>query len=461
MTTMNNYKKIIFAALVPAVLLNGAACMAQDSVDIQDLVVLSEEEATTEEILGPKRLNIHPFISIQAEYTDNMYSLNVDEQTNFIVNISPGIWFITPKAERLPVRLSSYNTAVGGSRFSLPSAGSFDRFQAYLHASMDYKTNSGDSNLDYTAWDIEGMFQYALPANISFRVMDKFVSGRDRIDIGSFEDGDFSGEGEDIKVSSPSLIRDFISNQLRLFLNLDMSEKFTLNLDYANYYLDFDKDINDWLDRTDNALALYLYYHHSPKTSFFAQLSQAEIDYDSADYNDNTSSSIAGGLRWQGTVKTSLMVKGGYEVKKYDSVEDDEVSDFTMETMISYLATDKTKISFSLVKALEETDTRVSKGKETISSRFNYDQEFSERFRGYVQLRVENYDYEAFDRIVDNRLVTEPRHDLLYGIKPALQYDFSDWLMTELSYSFEDRNSNIDIFDFTAQTIFLSLNAAL
>jgi len=451
----------MLSLFILVIFFSASFCQAQDSVDIQELVVLTGEDVTTDETLGPSYGNIHPFISIQGEYTDNLYNINIDEQTNFLTTVSANIWIITPKAERLPIRLSSYNTAVGGSRFSLPSSTSFDRFQAYLLGGIDYNNFSMDSDLNYTPWALEGMLQYNLPSGLSFRIMDKFVDDRDRIEIGSFTTQDFTLEQDGLNVTSiPSNIRDFISNQARAFINIDMSEKISGYFDYTNYYLNYDREEDDWLDRSDNVFALSLFYHHSPGTSFFAELDHAIIDYDTATYNDNKESSLLGGIKWKGSIKTSLMFKGGYQVKEFDDEEREELESFTFETWLTYLVTDKTKMTFKLLKALEETDTRVSRGKDTVSGRFDYDQEFSERFRGYIRFRFEHYDYEKFDQLDTNQIFIEAREDWFYGIKPALQYDFNDWLMSELSYSFEERDSNYDLFDFKTQIVFLSLNAA-
>jgi hypothetical protein len=407
-------------------------------------------------------------ISIAGQYTDNVYNINFDEQTNFLTTISPSIWLITPKAERLPVRLSSYNTAVGGSRFSLPTSGSFDRFQAYLLGGLNYNNYSLDSDLNYTAWNIEGLFQYKLPAGISFRIMDKFVDDRDRIDISSFLPQDFTVVDEEIYFTSetPSRIREFISNQAKGSINLDVSEKFAGYVDYTNYYLDYDDPLNDWLDRMDNVLSLYLFYQHSPKTSLFIQYTNTITEYETATWNDNKDVLLYGGVKWNYSVKTSLMLKGGYQVKKYESGvrdelatinENNEIADldtFTMEAWFNYFYSEKTKMSFKLAKALEETDTILSRGKDTITGRFYYDHKFSERIRGYLTLRYEYYDYEEF------YLADVKRKDQFIGVRPAVQYDFQKWLMAELAYSFEQRESNIDLYDFTTQTIFLSLNAA-
>ena len=127
-----------------------------------------------------------------------------------------------------------------------------------------------------------------LPVGISFRIMDKFLDERDRIEIGSFLPQDFAVVDQEILViSTPSRLREFISNQAKISLNFDIGEKLSGYLDYTNYYLDYDDPIDDWLDRMDNLLSLTGYYHHSPKTSLFIEFTNSVTEYDTATWNDN------------------------------------------------------------------------------------------------------------------------------------------------------------------------------
>lgn len=458
---MKYYIKFILVSVVIIFVFTGQICQAQDSVQVQELVVLTGEDATTDEMFGPSNGNIHGALTISGSYTDNIYNINVDEKTNFTTSIAGNLGVIWPKAERFPVRLSSYNTAVGGSRFTLPASGSFDRFQAYLLGGFNYQIYSTDSELDYANYYLEGMFQYSLPADISFRIMDKFTSNRDLFEIGSFAPQDFTVvDGEVLVTSTPSRIRTFISNQFRAYMNVDMSKKISGSLTYTNFILDYDEPINDWLDRTDNMLALYLYYHHSPKTSLFGEYNISVSEYETATQNDSEDMSLYGGVKWKGSVKTSVMLKGGYQVREYDNFDRDELGTFTMEAWLTYLYSEKTTMAFVLTKRLEETDTVVSRGKESTSGRFNFDHKFSNRFRAYITLKADYYDYEKFDIMFNNQNIEVAREDWLFGVNPGLQYDFQKWLMTQLSYSYSNRDSNYDIYDYDSQSIYLSLNAS-
>lgn len=416
--------------------------------------------ASADEIFGQQGGYIHPYLSLKGEWTDNLYNVNVDEVSNLLTVASPGIWVGFPAMQEIPVSLSPHNTAIGGTRFSVPGSSSFDRFQAYLLGGLDYKYYAQEPDLNYTAWRLEGLFQYNLPADISFRIMDRFTRDRDRYDIGSFLPSDFTVVDDTVlRTSLPSRIRDYYSNQATMTLRYDMTDKYQLLLDYTHFYLDYDEEVNAWLDRLDNRYAFSLKYNYSPKTSIFLEYNFADIRYNTDNLNNSDNTFYYGGLTWKGTAKTSLMAKGGYQLKKYTAADRRENDAFSMELDFSYLITDKTKITLDLYKALEETDSITSSGKDTFVTRLRYNQNFSLRLRGSVEFWYEISQYEQFDRPEFEEIVDDRRDDR-FLVRPAVQYLFRDWLVTEMAYSFENRDSSDNFFDFTTHTLYLTLSAS-
>ncbi|HBI14604.1 MAG TPA: hypothetical protein DDY20_03670 [Desulfobulbaceae bacterium] len=421
----------------------------------------AKQNPSTSDLFGPRGGYLHPFLGIREEYTDNVYNIDVDKVENFLTTVSTGAWLSAPRLKEVPASIAPHNAAVAGMRYSVPASGSFERFQTYLLGALDYKTYSTESDLDYTAWHLEGMYQQNLPAGISFRVRDRYTRDQDRFDIGSFQLQDFIVEPGGISVrSTPSQIRDYISNQAIFSTHLEFGERFSAMFNFINFFLDYEDDKDEWLDRTDNSLGLTLSYKYSPKTSFFIEYDRAVISYSADTPNDSQDSFFFGGINWQGSAKTSLIAKGGYQLKQYD-IEDNEDSDtFTMEAQLNYLITDKTKIGFSLYRAMEETDSLRNRGMVSTAARLRYDQRISYRIQGGIELGFEENDYDGFDPTVPVFLPEEARLDTRYLVRPSLHYFFRDWLVGELSYTFEDRNSTDTYYDFTSNTFFFSINAA-
>lgn len=421
----------------------------------------TRSDYSTDEIFGSRSGLFHPYLSIREEWTDNLYNINFDEQSNLLTVLSPGIWIGLPRMQKIPLTLYPHNAAIGGVRFAVPTADSFDRFQAYLLAGADYKNYSEQSDLNHTAWRIEGLLQYNMPLGLSFRMFDKFTGDRDRYDIGSFVPEDFTVQEDGILLaSSPSRIREYYSNQANITAIYELSDSYSLQFDYLNFYLDYDDEVNAWLDRMDHRYSVSLKYTYSPKTSLFLEYDFADIRYDTETDNDSSNSFYYAGVKWMATAKTTLSAKGGYQVREYDIVENNDNDTFSMEMALNYLITDKTKITMNVYKALEETDSLASRGRDTIVARIRYDQNFTYRIRGNVEFWYETSDYGGLER--DGFFQTAGnREDKEFQVRPAVQYTISDWLLAELAYSFENRDSNDNLFDFTTHTLIFSLNAAL
>ena len=71
-------------------------------------------------------------------------------------------------------------------------------------------------------------------------------------------------------------------------------------------------------------------------------------------------------------------------------------------------------------------------------------------------LIYEDIDYSNTDLISD-----DDRNDDRFLVRPAMQYIFRKWLMFELAYQFENRDSTIDVYDFDTNTVVLNANFSL
>lgn len=424
-----------------------------EGITINDLTVVSDSESDATEILGIRGGYVHPYLSVRGEYTDNLYNVSIDEKDNFLTIISPGIWFATPAVSEVPITISPHNTASGGIRFGVQEKESFDRFQAYLLGGWDFELYSENADLDATNYHFEGMVQFNMRGGLSLRILDRLSQDQDRFDVNSFTEQDVNLTPGGIKLSDPSNVRRYKNNLGNATLNWDMSEKFTARIDYLNFYLDYDGSQNDWLNRTDNVGKAYLYYNYSPKTSFFTEYRFVDADYKDVNDRDNQKNVVYGGIDWKATTKTSLMAKAGYQNKSYDADELDSQDSFVFELLGKYRITEKTSLGLTLYSGLEESDTTLADGKDTSLIRLRYEQKIYDRFVGVVDFSYINDDYE--------QTIPSHREDDRYYIRPALQYVFLDWLMAEVAYTYDKRDSSQELFDYDTNIFMFSLNSAL
>jgi hypothetical protein len=473
---MNSRPLLPVSALVLSGLVWCSSSLADDGIRINDVQIIENmSDTAASDIFGIRGGYVHPYLSLRGEYTDNLYNVDIDEKDNFLTVVTPGIWFATPRVSEVPIYINPSNTATGGLRIPIQEKESFDRFQAYLLANWDFENYSDNSDLNATNYHFEGMFQFNLRGGLSLRLIDRYGRNQDRFDINTYNIDDIIIHPDgNITLTNPGNVRRFKNNVGTATLNWDMTEKFTTRFDYSNFYLDYDDLENNYLNRTDNAFGVHLYYNYSPKTSLFIEYRYVDVDYDDVNTRDNSQNFYYGGLDWKATAKTSLMAKAGYQDKSYDMLpvtfidniilegEDDTQSTFSFEVVGHWRATEKTALRLSLYKALEESDTLYSSGIDTTQVKLVYEQKIFSRFVGLMDFWYINEDYSQDTIVYDNiGIPLKNREDNRYYFKASLQYVFMDRLMAEASYSYDTRDSSRDLYDYSTNTIMFSLNTAL
>jgi len=155
------------------------------------------------------------------------------------------------------------------------------------------------------------------------------------------------------------------------------------------------------------------------------------------------------------------MAKAGYQGKSYDA-DDSTVDSFTFELLSRYRVTEKTGLKLSIYKALEESDSVFYNGRDTLMIKLGYEQKIYNRFIGLVDFWYSDENYDQKNSSIEfDQFISGDREDDRYYVKAALQYVFLDWLMAEAAYSYDNRDSNRDLYDYGTNTIMFSLNSAL
>jgi polysaccharide biosynthesis protein VpsM len=385
----------------------------------------------------------HPYVTLQGEYTDNLYNINANKTSNFLTTLSPGMGFSLPRKKVIPVTITTHNSSPGGLQLQLKDVEGSDRYQAYALGGLDFKYYSEDTNLNTTDGALEGMFRSNMRGGLSLQVLDRYTRSEDMFDVGSIQ-GVEAGK--------------FNSNLAMATADWAFTEKLRAKLDYSNFYLNYDEDIDAFKNRADNGLDLFGYYNYSVKTSFFLEGKLVDVQYDTASQNDNSQTFFYGGMRWNTTEKVALMAKGGVQHKSYDNgtagaVVRDDYNGLALDFQGLYKITEKTELSLDLYRTNEETDSVLASDKTVLGATVGYKQKFSDKISGSFNFNFENADY--------SQLVVQERDDVRYSLRPAGQYLFREWLMGELSYIYEKRDSKDDLFDYQSSTILANLKFAL
>ncbi len=383
---------------------------------------------------------VHPYLTLTGEYTDNLYNVGDETTSNFLTTISPGIWFALPRTKTIPITITPHNTSAGGLRGSLATYQGYERIQAYLLGGLDIKNYSEDSDLNKTDGKLEAFLRYNLRGGLSFQVVDRYSQSQD-----SFGNGDATADN----------LRRYDSNLAMATVDWRFTPKLRGVLDLSNFYLDYKDDRNNEYDRSDNGASFTAYYRYSPKTSFFLGYKYVDVAYDTAVERDNTQNFVHGGISWTPSEKTTLSARLGYQKRSYedDSSDSADTNELTTGIQLDYKISEKTAIAFSVTRQVEEADTAGALGETVLSSNVRYRQRFTNRISGSIGFGYENTEYDS--------LTPPNREDKRYSFRPALQYRFSNWLMFELAYRYEKRDSTDVLYEYDSHSILFSLRSSL
>ncbi len=410
------------------------------SVDRGESLLPEESSSAADELFGIEGGYLHPYLSLEEGYTDNLFNVDSNKTSSFLSRISPGIWFTLPRKKIIPITITPHNASPGGLQLQLDDYEGTDRYQLYALAGADLFFYSKDSDSNTQDVTVEGLGRYNMPSGLSLQLLDRYSLGHDGFGVGG---------------STDENLREFRNNLVMVTADWDLTEKLRFKLDYSNFLLNYKDNINAFLERQDNTFDLYGYYKFSVKTSFFLQYRYLMVNYDSADEKDNDQNYYYGGVRWDTTDKLSLLFKAGIQHKEFDTEAPDfqNSNNLAVDLQTLYRITEKTEMVLDLYRTNEESDSTVASERVVLGALLGYTQRFTDKITGKCRFTYENADY--------TQLTATNREDDTFEVRPSVQYLFKDWLMAELAYSYEIRDSSDNLFDYDTNTVLISLNFAL
>ena len=403
-----------------------------------------------EKLFGMRRGVVHPYVAVSAEYTDNLYNLDKERVENLLFSINPGIWLSLPGKQQIPVTLAPNNASAGGYQYEMERYERSEPFELFLLGDLDYRMYSEDSNLDAMLYRLQGFARYNFPAGLSLQILDAYTHNQDRFDIGH---------------PDSHMTHIFDSNSIMGTIDWLITEKFQVTADLSLFTLAYDEKDFSYLERDDLALDLHFFFHATDKTAFFAEYRYIDTQYDSNASYDSTANAYYIGMKWDSTDKLSFLTRVGLSDKAYDDAQFTDWDGFVFELQTVYRMTEKSKLTFDLYRQNEETDMIAAEDKIMIGAALGYDLDITDKIHVGIRGRYENADYR---RRSGYSYYTDPngneeysRQDDRFIISPHLDYLFTNWLKAGIGYRYEQRNSNIDIYDYYSNTIFADVKVAL
>ncbi len=395
------------------------------------------------EVLSARSGYVHPFLSVGGFYTDNLFQTDGNEKSDTVAIITPGVWFALPATRQKLIEVNTLNTAPGGLALSRFRTETNRRFQGYALYRADIREHDKYTEENRTDHRAEGSFKVSLRGGLSLEMIDVYEINRDPYGTGGTPD---------------RKLDKFDSNLFNTILAYQFTPKTSLRLDYGNYYLDYDKDRNKYRNRTDNTGSAYLFYSLTPKTALFFQVEYVAIDYDEDINSDSDAMNYYIGAQMRASKKLRGRVKVGYGEKDYDDSNLDDRDEWMAEARLDYFFTPKTSIYLRSTRRVLESDSIGTNSILSYRTQLGYRQRFTPKLRGEMAFSYVNNDYK--DDIVAG-LQADKRKDKDYGFIVAVGFIPNRWLNVSVGYEYEDRDSNLENNDYTNNTVFLRMTAAL
>jgi hypothetical protein len=415
-----------------------------DKDDKKDETEETEETDTQGRVFGYRNGYLHAGLALHGEWTDNLYNHHTDKVENFLTRVTPSVWLTWPRRSRRPVQIAGDNTSTGGMQYSLTEYDIFNKYQVYLAGKADVMSYSENSDLDHTEYGAEALIQYQPKFRINVHLLDKYTHSQDIFNVSE---------------ATLENNRVYDSNIFGLGVDWKFTDKVSLQAAYRHFYLEYEDDENDFLNRTDNGASCGFFYDYSPKTIFFLDYQFLLAAYEEDDMPDNGNSYINLGMNWQATVKTSFMFKAGYQLvnydfevpEEYDDAEsaDDLVNDgeaeVSFEAQANWQIIQKSTLILNTKYSIDQTDSRQALSKTVFVGRVGLDYRLTGRVRADINFIYENSDYALWEG--------GSRIDDRWFFKPQLQFALRKWLSFNVFYSFDKKDSNFDELDYETNTL--------
>ena len=387
------------------------------------------------DVLGSRGGWLHAFLTVSEKYSDNIFYTDADEESDFITLIAPGILLATPGSEDRTI--STSKDIPGGITISRYEKPTVRPFNAYLTYGPEFEIYKDNSDQDTTNHRLEGALQYNFRGGLSVGVLNQYIDTYDA------ESTNLDDETEQDK---------YRTNLTQFDLGYKFSEKFKVDLGYSYFWVDYDKDQSEDLNRVDHTGTGYAYFQVRPKLALFTGYEFARIDYDRGENPDSIEHRFFGGLQWNITDKTRGRIRGGYGVKEFDDSDVDNASESLFEAQLVYRFTPKTSLRFTGYRKNEESDETEFDYILTYRASVAYLQRITAKITFGVDLSYENRNYEEDSNLIS---ASEQREDDEYYLSPYLKYAFKDWFSMHLRYEYEKRDSNTADIDYETNSVLL------
>jgi len=383
------------------------------SVSISLLVIPSLALGEQKLHLGLFTMELQPYVSVSEKYTDNVYSVSANEDSDYITTFNPGL------SVKIPVR-----------RHLLY----FD-YNAVVNRHDDHDKEDTTDNNHFALQDFKIGDRFGLTLTEAYNKGHEPRGSSATGFIERFETKTFSGSAS--------------------YALMDVSK---VQIDYWTKDWSFENSANDFRERQEDQASFYIYYKFLPKTSLFAEYDHRTIDYDrvvSLDLDSDADSALIG-LKWDISERSTGTVKGGYTWKDYDSAATEDYDTWTASVNISHEFDRYNHISLLGERTINETNLTANiRHFVTTGAAVEFKHRFLERLAASVR---GSYGRDLFS---DKGSFAKVREDDTVSAGLGFEYEMRRWLAFLINYNYRERDSNINSNDYSENSVMLTARIKL
>lgn len=359
---------------------------------------------------GP--VTAYPSVTVGLQRNDNLYYNPNNKTADTITLVNPAVRFEAKQA---------------ANTYSLNLGSTLGRYQ----------TQTADN---YTDYNVNGLADFDLSARLRAKVRLDYIDGHDprgstNNPLSSTPDRWRSTYGQGIvSYGAPGA-------QGRVDFELGQ-----LNRDYYN-----NRATTAINDRTVDDAGATFYWRIAPKTSLLLQGKHSTIDYTNpASTMDSTENRLLAGVTWEATAKTTGIFKLGTVKKDFKDSTRQDMNGITWEGQITWSPLTYSHVNFLLSRTPVETTGLVGDfiNKTTTGAQWTHD--WSNQFSTQASASYMTDQYKGIARTDNTQF---------YGLTAT--YKMRRWLNFGADYSYTNRNSDNDNFDYKRNLFMLFVRAAL
>jgi len=370
-------------------------------------------------LIGP--LFVTPTLELETAYTDNLWLTDTREKDTWLTRVTPRVqgWL--------------YN---GASDYSVA-------FQAEDSTYLD----SGDD--DYTDYTTNLDIHQEFNAKNTLNLFAEYYDGHETRGQG-FIEGELSLiTDKPIEYELSTFGGDYTYGGEQSRGRVKLAGK-SADFDYQNY-----RDFTRFYDRTEDTFAGTFFWKIAARTDALLEARLIDNNYSRRNPADpggsltNEEMNYLLGVSWEATGKTSGHVKLGMYDRQYDSGSRGDEDGFLWEVGVVYQPRTYSTLDLKTSR-FYQAPNGLGDGINTREVTLDWDHGWSQRSSTRLGFGYANDNYEGGNR-----------EDNSYRIEARCDYAFRRWMDVGLGYRYQYRDSDREVFDYNANTVFLEARLSL